>query len=70
MPSGAKVIATNDRNWHLNVDVYLPSEDYEKTEGLCGTWDGDSTNDFKKRDTNEYVSHGIRIPREFTNTYK
>ena len=70
MPSGAKVVATNDVYWHLNVNVYLPSEDYGKTEGLCGTWDGDATNDFKKRNTDEYVPHTISIPKEFTKTYK
>ena len=73
MPSGARVIVTNELRWFLNFYVYLPSEDYGKTEGLCGTWNGDQTNDFKKFGThvNQYApSIQDSVPREFTDTWR
>ncbi|MRC57039.1 hypothetical protein GH877_30835, partial [Bacillus thuringiensis] len=33
----------------MNVYSYAPSEDINKTEGLCGTFDGDTSNDMRLR---------------------
>ena len=32
----------------------MPSDDFGKTEGLCGTWDKDNTNDLKAKDGTVY----------------
>lgn len=46
MPSGAKVVARVRAYW-MNLYIYLAPEDWGRTEGLCGTYDGNSLNDWK-----------------------
>ena len=48
MPSGAYV-KMDVHDWGMNVYAYAPSEDINKTEGLCGTFDGDTSNDMRLR---------------------
>lgn len=45
MPSGAYV-KMDIHDWGMNLYAYAPSEDINKTSGLCGTFDGDPLNDF------------------------
>ena len=70
MPSGARIEAKEDKMWHLNVHVFLPSEFKNTTSGLCGSWDGDYENDFKKQFTDETLSSSIDIPKDFTESYR
>ena len=44
MPSGAYV-KMDVHDWGMNVYSYAPTEDSGKTSGLCGTFDGDTSND-------------------------
>ena len=57
-PSGAKVRFAARRwfgRWHLaDINVQVPSDDFEKTKGLCGTWDKDRTNDLEAKDGTIY----------------
>ena len=48
MPSGAYV-KMDVHEWGMNVYSYAPSEDINKTEGLCGTFDGNRSNDLRLR---------------------
>ncbi|XP_035682473.1 von Willebrand factor D and EGF domain-containing protein-like [Branchiostoma floridae] len=49
LPSGAEV-RTDAYNWGMNLHVKVPSDDFGKTEGLFGTFDHDSSNDFRASD--------------------
>ncbi|XP_078671205.1 von Willebrand factor D and EGF domain-containing protein-like isoform X1 [Branchiostoma floridae x Branchiostoma belcheri] len=46
-PTGSwmDIIAIGSSNQYLNIYFYPSADDYNKTLGLCGTFDGDSTND-------------------------
>ncbi|XP_056005500.1 uncharacterized protein LOC130050218 isoform X5 [Ostrea edulis] len=73
LPTGAKVIVMN--GWvilgrrFLNVKVVASTLDYNNTEGLCGTFDGNRTNDFTKRDGTVYVKDG-KQPNEFSLSWR
>ena len=45
MASGADV-TVEVYSWGMNVFAHAPSEDRHKTVGLCGTFDGDASNDW------------------------
>ncbi|XP_066302464.1 von Willebrand factor D and EGF domain-containing protein-like [Branchiostoma lanceolatum] len=49
MPSGAYIVA-DARSSYMQITVHAPGVDFEHTEGLCGYWDGDPSNDLKMRD--------------------
>jgi hypothetical protein len=36
--------------WYINIEVYPTVADVERTSGLCGYLDGDTTNDFRLLD--------------------
>ena len=42
---GGIIANINQNPWGLNVALYIRGQDYEKTEGLCGTYDSDKDND-------------------------
>jgi len=53
MPSGNKVLGRvySWRNtWYINLDIYISSKTV--TQGLCGSFDFNSTNDIFNRVTN------------------
>jgi len=56
MPSGNKILG-NVYSSHLNIDIYISSKTV--TQGLCGSFDGNSNNDIFNRFT--------RVPATFTN---
>ena len=55
MPSGTYITAGygcySDDTCHLDVTVYALTEDMERSEGLCGNYDGDKNNDLTVRDS-------------------
>ncbi|XP_066302604.1 von Willebrand factor D and EGF domain-containing protein-like isoform X1 [Branchiostoma lanceolatum] len=67
MPSATSVVAEINK-WGIDVHAYAPATDLGNTLGLCGTWDGDSGNDFTQRsgivtgDENEF-GNSWRVPR-------
>jgi len=74
-PSGAFVRFDSQRwfgRWYFaNFQIQLPSDDYQSTEGLCGTFDGNRNNDMKRRD-GQVVNNGRRrtAPTSFTEDWK
>ncbi|KAH3842266.1 hypothetical protein DPMN_115763 [Dreissena polymorpha] len=32
--------------WFMNVEIFMSPRDFNATDGLCGTYDGNSNNDF------------------------
>jgi len=45
MPTGAYLDFRLGENW-VNIFLHGSSDDYKSTLGLCGTFDGNKTNDF------------------------
>uniref|UniRef100_A0A7M5WQE5 VWFD domain-containing protein n=1 Tax=Clytia hemisphaerica TaxID=252671 RepID=A0A7M5WQE5_9CNID len=74
-PSGAYVRFEAKKwfgRWHYaNIVIQVPSDDFEKTKGLCGTWDRIKNNDLTAKDGNIYGLKSRRIgdPR-FTESWK
>ena len=73
-PSGAFVRIEAHR-WgrrhYANIVVQLPSDDYGKTKGLCGTWDNNKSNDLKSKTGQIYGTRKGRIgEEEFTESWK
>ena len=71
MPSGAYVRADFHRGWDnsiLQIYLHLNSEDYGKTSGLCGVWNGIPGDDNvpKGGTTNDGRDH----PNTFSNSYR
>ena len=51
--------------------VQIPSDDFNCTVGLCGTFDGSRLNDFKDRMGSEHSSaHYLTAPVEFTESWR
>ena len=49
-------------NYVLNIDIYPTPADVDSIEGLCGTFNGDTRDDFKMRNgsiTNNPVQFGL-----------
>ncbi|XP_066919363.1 von Willebrand factor D and EGF domain-containing protein-like [Clytia hemisphaerica] len=57
-PSGASV-KFQANSWGANVYVQLPPDDYGKTKGLCGIWNGDRSDDLTSKDGREFQGRGI-----------
>lgn len=53
--TGIKVVGYL-RGWGMNIEIYVTGSELRRVEGLCGSFDGDSSNDLKVKDTNEIVS--------------
>ena len=70
MPSGSKVQA-NVYSWGMNMYFYLVGDGLRRTEGLCGSYDGDKTNDLKIKGTNQYFQpSGGLIPSEVVESWR
>jgi len=57
----------------LNIWLYPSPADYNKTVGLCGNFDGDSTNDLIMRDGSLYTGHGSNSngrPKPFSTDWR
>ena len=50
MPSGNKIIG-HVHDWYMNLEIYISSKTI--TQGLCGSFDGDSSNDIYNRFTDD-----------------
>ncbi|KAK7485460.1 hypothetical protein BaRGS_00023270 [Batillaria attramentaria] len=73
LPSGSEVTVKAFSNYggHFNVHLVIPSVDKGKGQGLCGTFDGDRTNDFTHRDgTVDSQCSSYCTPQAFTESWK
>lgn len=43
------------RSWGMNIEIHLTASEYGRVEGLCGSFDGNSTNDLKVKGTDNYL---------------
>ena len=51
--------------------VQVPSDDFNCTVGLCGTFDGNRLNDFKDKIGSEHsAAQYLPAPAEFTESWK
>ena len=57
--------------WYANIQVQVVSDDYKCTEGLCGTFDGDKSNELKAKNGKIINSrNGAVAPMQFTESWK
>lgn len=75
-PSGAYVLFTAKFSEGLDfadIKVQVPSDDYRKTSGLCGTFDRDKNNDMISKNGTLYtdkVEEGVQGPKDFIDSWK
>eukprot|EP00795_Rhopilema_esculentum_P008755 gene8755-14781_t len=56
---------------YANVIVQIPSDDYQSTTGLCGTFDGNYFNELLSKDGNyHYHEYGWTAPLAFSESWK
>ncbi|XP_060067975.1 von Willebrand factor D and EGF domain-containing protein-like [Ylistrum balloti] len=55
----AKVNHGRELDGHMSVSLQAPTDDMEKSEGLCGTFDGVDANDLQGGDNHVYDTHHI-----------
>ena len=49
MPTGS-YITFKPHAYYVNLELHAAPDDWQSTEGLCGTFDSDTSNDFKSPD--------------------
>ncbi|KAK7469526.1 hypothetical protein BaRGS_00036472, partial [Batillaria attramentaria] len=64
LPQGTVVIVDVEKKF-LNVWVQASTADFNNTEGLCGSWDNDKSNDLKGLDKKEF-SRSWRVAADAT----
>nr|XP_034327587.1 uncharacterized protein LOC105328884 [Crassostrea gigas] len=73
LPNGARTMimtgAMTRNQRFLNVKVVASTFDFNQTEGLCGTFDGNRNNDLMKRDGDLYTRGG-KQPNEFSLSWR
>lgn len=69
MPSGAYV-KMDVHDWGMNVYSYAPSEDVGQTSGLCGTFDGDKSNDFIMQGSDNALTESIADRELFLESWR
>ena len=52
-----------------SMDIYPSVKDIDQSEGLCGNYNGDTTDDFQIRDTDKYDDNRY-YPNEFSNSWR
>ncbi|XP_033756295.1 uncharacterized protein LOC117339040 [Pecten maximus] len=71
LPTGAKVILQNDQGRFMNIFIEASVLDVNKTDGLCGKYDGISSNDLVSADGTTYtVSNSADRPNDFSRTWR
>ena len=69
-PSGAYV-HFNARNWGANIYVQVPSDDYQKTLGLCGTFDKNKDNDMVDKNGKKFgLGPELIASEDFSDSWK
>ncbi|XP_047144489.1 von Willebrand factor D and EGF domain-containing protein isoform X1 [Hydra vulgaris] len=63
-PSGAYVKFDTD-GFFANIEIQVPSDDFQNTEGLCGTFDNNPNNDLKPKGGQEKATY-----QDFQNSWK
>ena len=69
-PSGSSVTVYTT-HYYSNIYVDIPSDDFNCTVGLCGTFDGNRLNDFKDKAGNEFRAiYNSIAPEGFSESWK
>lgn len=63
LPTGTRIDVTVHYSW-LNIDIHVSASDWEQTEGLCGTYNGNKDDDFTNK--NGIIVH----KREFVKSWE
>lgn len=50
---------TTEYSPYMNIDVQAPPDDFGSSEGLCGNWNGDNSDDFIGGDGIQYQSSSV-----------
>ncbi|XP_077999980.1 von Willebrand factor D and EGF domain-containing protein-like [Glandiceps talaboti] len=68
MPSGSSVRADTS-SWGMNIYLEVSSDEYDNSEGLCGSFDDDNSNDYTTADGNVLLYSGRR-PDSFSDSWR
>lgn len=71
-PIGTRIDVSLHSGWvygkTMNIDIYMAPKDKYNVEGLCGTFDLTTSNDFKHSDGS--ISVFDRYPNKFTGSWR
>ena len=57
--------------YYANIEVQVPSDDYQSTQGLCGTFDKNSNNEMVAKNGQIYpIGHGQIANPFFSDSWK
>ncbi|XP_021344759.1 von Willebrand factor D and EGF domain-containing protein-like, partial [Mizuhopecten yessoensis] len=71
LPTGAKVILKNDQGKYMNVYIEASVLDLNKTDGLCGKYDGLKADDLVGADGTIYsVTDAADQPNDFSRSWR
>ncbi|XP_071823261.1 von Willebrand factor D and EGF domain-containing protein-like isoform X2 [Apostichopus japonicus] len=68
-PSGAYVRA-DIADWGMSISLRVPSSEFGRTAGLCGTFDGNPQNDFHDNHDTMTMEPGMREPVDFVERWR
>ena len=55
----------------MNVNLYIPGKDFNKTQGLCGTYDSNQENDLQPQGSSGFVNpYDPRQLEEFVQSWR
>ena len=69
--SSGAYVRFNAYHWGADIYVQVPSDDYQKTFGLCGTFDENKDNDIVDKNGKKFsLEPGSIASKDFSDTWK
>ncbi|KAH3803304.1 hypothetical protein DPMN_157008 [Dreissena polymorpha] len=68
-PIGTKIQVSVLYDSNMNIEIIMAPKDFNNTDGLCGSFDNDTKNDFKHYNSNTITDHTTHHPNEFSDSW-